>query len=202
MPEPVSVLTQRYTVEDAHTLDGYTRTGGYDALREALGTAPENLVQLVKDAGLRGRGGAGFPTGVKWGFVPKDTGKPVYLVVNADEGEPGTFKDRELMERDPHQLIEGMIISCWALSSHRAFIFLRGEYLWSGIRLEEAIAEAYGAGYLGKDVLGGGFDCDITLHYSAGAYICGEETALLDGLEGRRGQPRLRPPFPAVVGHA
>ena len=200
MSSPVTVLTQRYTVEDAHTLAGYERTDGYTALRQALEMAPDDIVQAVKDAGLRGRGGAGFPTGVKWGFVPKDTGKPVYLVVNADEGEPGTFKDRELMERDPHQLLEGMIIAGWALGSSRSFIFLRGEYLWSGIRLEEAIAEAYEAGYLGKDVLGSGMDFDVTLHYAAGAYICGEETALLDGLEGRRGQPRLRPPFPAVAG--
>ncbi|MEX2620270.1 MAG: NADH-quinone oxidoreductase subunit NuoF [Egibacteraceae bacterium] len=200
MSAPVSVLTQRFEVEDAHTMDGYLRTDGYAALRRAMETRPTDLVQMVKDAGLRGRGGAGFPTGVKWGFVPKDSGKPVYLVVNADEGEPGTFKDRELMERDPHQLLEGMVIAAWALRSSRAFIFLRGEYLWSGIRLEEAIAEAYREGYLGKDILGSGLDFDVTLHYSAGAYICGEETALLDGLEGRRGQPRLRPPFPAVAG--
>ena len=200
MPSPVAVLTKRYDVEDAHTLDGYLRTDGYVALREALELPPDEVVQLVRDAGLRGRGGAGFPTGVKWGFVPRDTGKPIYLVVNADEGEPGTFKDRELMERDPHQLLEGMAISGWGLSSRRAFIFIRGEYLWAGIRLEEAIAEAYERGYLGKDLFGSGFDFDVTLHYAAGAYICGEETALLDALEGRRGQPRLRPPFPAVAG--
>jgi NADH-quinone oxidoreductase subunit F len=200
MAEPVKVLTKRYDVEDAHTLDGYLRTGGYAALRTALGDSPEGLRDLVKASGLRGRGGAGFPTGMKWGFVPQDTGKPIYLVVNADEGEPGTFKDRELMERDPHQLLEGIVISAYALNCHRSFIFLRGEYLWPGIRLEQAIAEAYREGYLGRDVLGSGFDCDITLHYAAGAYICGEETALLEGLEGRRGQPRLRPPFPAVAG--
>ncbi len=200
MAEPVKVLTKRYDVEDAHTLDGYLRTGGYAALRQALGGSPEGLRDLVKASGLRGRGGAGFPTGMKWGFVPQDTGKPIYLVVNADEGEPGTFKDRELMERDPHQLLEGIVISAYALNCHRSFIFLRGEYLWPGIRLEQAIAEAYREGYLGRDVLGSGFDCDITLHYAAGAYICGEETALLEGLEGRRGQPRLRPPFPAVAG--
>jgi NADH-quinone oxidoreductase subunit F len=200
MAEPVKVLTKRYDVEDAHTLDGYLRTGGYAALRTALGGSPEGLRDLVKASGLRGRGGAGFPTGMKWGFVPQDTGKPIYLVVNADEGEPGTFKDRELMERDPHQLLEGIVISAYALNCHRSFIFLRGEYLWPGIRLEQAIAEAYREGYLGRDVLGSGFDCDITLHYAAGAYICGEETALLEGLEGRRGQPRLRPPFPAVAG--
>ena len=200
MPEPVKVLTQRWDRPDAHTLSGYLDSGGYRALRAALEEAPERLREQVKASGLRGRGGAGFPAGVKWGFVPQDSGKPIYLVVNADEGEPGTFKDRELMERDPHQLLEGIAISCYALNSHRAFIFIRGEYLWPGIRLEEAIAEAYGQGYLGKDILGSGFDCDVTLHYAAGAYICGEETALLEALEGRRGQPRLRPPFPAVAG--
>jgi NADH-quinone oxidoreductase subunit F len=137
---------------------------------------------------------------VKWGFVPQDTGRPIYLVVNADEGEPGTFKDRELMERDPFMLLEGMAIAARALGCARSFIFIRGEYLWPGIRLEEAIAEAYTDGWLGKDIQGSGFDFDVTLHYAAGAYICGEETALLDALEGRRGQPRLRPPFPAVAG--
>jgi NADH-quinone oxidoreductase subunit F len=198
--EPVKVLSKRYDVADAHTLAGYLRTDGYLSLRKALDMAPPDIIEMVKDSGLRGRGGAGFPAGVKWSFVPQDTGKPIYLVVNADEGEPGTFKDRELMERDPHQLLEGMIIAGRALNSHRSFIYLRGEYLWPGIRLEEAIAEAYREGYLGKDILGSGFDFDVTLHYGAGAYICGEETALLDSLEGRRGQPRLRPPFPAVAG--
>jgi len=200
MTEPVSVLTQRFDVPESHTLDVYVRTGGYAALRQALDMGPADLIQLVKDSGLRGRGGAGFPTGVKWGFVPRDTGKPIYLVVNADEGEPGTFKDRELMERDPHQLLEGMTITGRALGCTRAFLFLRGEYLWPGIRLEQAIAEAYRENYLGADVLGSGIDFDVTLHYAAGAYICGEETALLEALEGRRGQPRLRPPFPAVAG--
>ncbi|MPZ87509.1 MAG: NADH-quinone oxidoreductase subunit NuoF [Nitriliruptorales bacterium] len=200
MAEPVAVLTKRFEQPDAHTLDGYLRTGGYAALRQALDADPADLRQMVKDSGLRGRGGAGFPAGVKWGFVPQDTGKPIYLVVNADEGEPGTFKDRELMERDPHQLLEGMLISGRALNCRRSFIFIRGEYLWPGIRLEQAIGEAYRDGYLGRDVLGSGFDFDVTLHYAAGAYICGEETALLDALEGRRGQPRLRPPFPAVAG--
>jgi NADH-quinone oxidoreductase subunit F len=200
MAEPVAVLTKRYDQHDAHTIDGYLRTGGYVALRQALDTNPADLRQMVKDAGLRGRGGAGFPAGVKWGFVPQDTGKPIYLVINADEGEPGTFKDRELMERDPHQLLEGMVIAGRALNCHRSSIFIRGEYLWPGIRTEQAIAEAYRDGYLGKDVLGSGYDFDVTVHYAAGAYICGEETALLDALEGRRGQPRLRPPFPAVAG--
>ena len=200
MVDPVSVLSSRYGVADAHTLDGYVRTGGYVALRSALDADPADLRETVKSSGLRGRGGAGFPTGLKWGFVPQDTGKPIYLVVNADEGEPGTFKDRELMERDPFQLLEGMAISGKALNSHRAFIFLRGEYLYPGIRLEHAMAEAYENGWLGDDIQGSGFDFHVTLHYAAGAYICGEETALLEALEGRRGQPRLRPPFPAVAG--
>jgi NADH-quinone oxidoreductase subunit F len=197
---PVKVLTKRWEEADGHTLDGYLRTGGYTALRSALDTAPTELVQLVKDSGLRGRGGAGFPAGLKWSFVPQDSGKPIYLVVNADEGEPGTFKDRELMERDPFVLLEGMAITGRALNSHRGFIYLRGEFLWAGMRLEDAIRDAYANGYLGRDILGSGFDFDVTLHRGAGAYICGEETALLDSLEGRRGQPRLRPPFPAVAG--
>jgi NADH-quinone oxidoreductase subunit F len=199
MPE-VRVLTKRFDLPDAHLLEGYLRADGMNGLRKALEMAPADVEQIVKDSGLRGRGGAGFPTGVKWGFCPKDTGKPVYLVINADEGEPGTFKDRELMERDPFQLIEGILISAYALRSRRSFIFLRGEYVWPGIRLEEALAEAYAAGWVGRDIQGSGFDHDITLHRAAGAYICGEETALLDALEGRRGQPRLRPPFPAVEG--
>jgi NADH-quinone oxidoreductase subunit F len=200
MTSPVKVLTKRYELPDAHTLQGFIDSDGFVGLRKALEMAPPDIIQLVKDAGLRGRGGAGFPTGVKWGFVPQDLGKPIYLVVNADEGEPGTFKDRELMERDPFLLLEGMAIAARALNCSRSFIFLRGEYLWSGVRLEEAIAEAYANNWLGKDIQGSGFDFDVTLHYGAGAYICGEETALLDALEGRRGQPRLRPPFPAVAG--
>ncbi|PSO46982.1 MAG: NADH-quinone oxidoreductase subunit F [Actinobacteria bacterium QS_8_72_14] len=200
MAEPLSVLTSRFDMAEGHTLEGYVATGGYASLDVAFGQAPTDLVQQVKDAGLRGRGGAGFPTGVKWGFTPRDSGKPVYLAVNADEGEPGTFKDRELMERDPHQLLEGIVVACYMLESRRAFIFLRGEYVWPGMRLEQAIAEAYEHGYLGKDIAGSGVDVDVTLHYAAGAYICGEETAMLDALEGRRGQPRLRPPFPAVAG--
>ena len=196
----VKVLTKRYDSSDGHTLQGYLDSGGFAGLRRALEMAPPDLIAMVKESGLRGRGGAGFPTGLKWGFVPQDTGKPIYLVVNADEGEPGTFKDRELMERDPFLLLEGIIIASRALSCRRAFIFLRGEFLWPGIRLEEAIAQAYANSWLGDDIQGSGFGCDVTLHYGAGAYICGEETALLEGLEGRRGQPRLRPPFPAVEG--
>ena len=199
MPQ-VKVLSKRYDDPDAHTLDGYTASDGWRALRYVLGKDPEALREVVKDSGLRGRGGAGFPTGLKWSFVPQDTGKPVYLVVNADESEPGTFKDRELMERDPFQLIEGIICSAYALNSPRTFIFIRGEYLFPGIRLEEAIHEAYQHNYLGEDIQGSGFTHHVTLHYGSGAYICGEETALLEALEGRRGQPRLKPPFPAVQG--
>ncbi len=196
----MKVLSQRYDQPDAHTLEGYNRTGGWEALRTVLDSDPAARRDVVKDSGLRGRGGAGFPTGLKWSFVPQDTGKPIYLVVNADESEPGTFKDRELMERDPFQLIEGIICSAYALNSPRSFIFIRGEYLFPGIRIEEALAAAYANGYLGEDILGSGFSHHITLHYGSGAYICGEETALLEALEGRRGQPRLRPPFPAVAG--
>jgi NADH-quinone oxidoreductase subunit F len=200
MPE-VKILTQRFDTPDGHTLAGYLRTGGMRGLRKVLGSmGPADVEKAVKDSGLRGRGGAGFPTGLKWSFCPKDTGKPVYLVVNADEGEPGTFKDRELLEQDPFQLIEGILISAYALRSRRSFVFLRGEYVWPGVRLEEALAEAYREGWVGRDIQGSGFDHDITLHKAAGAYICGEETALLEALEGRRGQPRLRPPFPAVEG--
>ncbi len=200
MPE-VKVLTKRFDQPGAHTLGGYLSSGGMRGIRRVLGEmAPADVEQLVKDSGLRGRGGAGFPTGLKWSFCPKETGKPVYLVVNADEGEPGTFKDRELLERDPFQLIEGILVAGYALRSTRTFIFLRGEYVWPGVRLEQALAEGYAAGWIGQDIQGSGFDHDITLHKAAGAYICGEETALLEALEGRRGQPRLRPPFPAVEG--
>jgi NADH-quinone oxidoreductase subunit F len=200
MAEPVSVLTKRFGEPDSHTLDCYLRTGGFEGLRAALGMEPADIRAMVKEAGVRGRGGAGFPMGVKWGFVPQDGIQPIYLVINADEGEPGTFKDRELMERDPFQLVEAALIAGYALNSHRTFIFMRGEYLWPGIRMEEAVAAAYEQGLLGKKIMESGFNHDVSLHYAAGAYICGEETALLDALEGRRGQPRLRPPFPAVAG--
>ncbi len=194
------VLTKRWNEREPWTLKTYERTDGYKALRKALKTEPDALIQLVKDSGLRGRGGAGFPTGMKWGFIPQGDNKPHYLVVNADEGEPGTCKDAPLMMTDPHSLIEGVIISSFAVRSNHAFIYLRGELVHAGRRLERAIREAYAAGYLGKNILGSGFDLDLTLHRGAGAYICGEETALLDSLEGYRGQPRLRPPFPAIAG--
>ncbi|MFW5934029.1 MAG: NADH-quinone oxidoreductase subunit NuoF [Actinomycetota bacterium] len=183
-----------------HDIDVYEQHDGYQGVRVALDMEPARIIELVKEAGLRGRGGAGFPTGLKWSFVAQGTGKPVYVVCNADEGEPGTFKDRPLMELDPHQLVEGMIVAGLALNSEHGFIYLRGEFRHAGRRLSKAIAQAYERGYLGADVMGSGRRYDLTLHRGAGAYICGEETALLDSLEGKRGQPRLRPPFPAAKG--
>jgi NADH-quinone oxidoreductase subunit F len=196
----VQGITRRWSEPEPWTLATYERTDGYAGLRKALGMEPDAIIQLVKDSGLRGRGGAGFPTGMKWGFIPQGDGKDHYVVVNADEGEPGTCKDAPLMMTDPHSLIEGIVIASYAIRCTHAFIYLRGELVQAGRRLERAIAEAYDKGYLGKNVLGSGFDCELTLHRGAGAYICGEETALLDSLEGYRGQPRLRPPFPAIHG--
>ena len=200
MAEFEPVLTARWSDPDAATIDGYSKTGGYQAIRKALAMEPEGVIDEVKASGLRGRGGAGFPTGTKWSFIPQDTGKPVYVVVNFDESEPGTFNNRELVERDPHQLIEGAIICAYAVRCRTAFVYCRGEFVWPGTVLERAVAEAYDRGYLGRDILGSGFDLDLVVHRGAGAYICGEETALLESLEGYRGQPRLRPPFPAVEG--
>jgi NADH-quinone oxidoreductase subunit F len=194
------VLTAHWGDPSVIGLEGYRREGGYEGLRAALGMPAADVIQLVKDSGLRGRGGAGFPTGMKWSFVPMDTGKPTYVVVNFDESEPGTFNNRELVEREPHALIEGTAIAARAIECHTAFIYVRGEYLWQGRILQRALDEAYAAGVLGADALGSGYDLDIVLHRGAGAYICGEETALLSSLEGFRGQPRLRPPFPAVEG--
>jgi NADH-quinone oxidoreductase subunit F len=194
------VLTARWKDEAASSIDGYLRTGGYRGLKKALAMSPDDVIEEVKSSGLRGRGGAGFPTGTKWSFIPQNTGKPVYVVVNADESEPGTFNNRELIERDPHQLLEGLIICAYAVRCSTAFIYCRGEFVWPGTVLERAVAEAYDRGYLGKRVGGKGFSLDVIVHRGAGAYICGEETALLNSLEGLRGQPRLRPPFPAVEG--
>jgi NADH-quinone oxidoreductase subunit F len=194
------VLTTRWGAEQSWRLSTYERLDGYAALRTALSMAPDELVTLVKDSGLRGRGGAGFPTGMKWSFIPQDNPKPKYLVVNADESEPGTCKDIPLMMATPHTLVEGVIISSYAIRANTAFIYIRGEVLHVIRRVQAAVAEAYAAGHLGKDIHGSGFDLDLVVHAGAGAYICGEETALLEGLEGRRGQPRLRPPFPAVAG--
>jgi NADH-quinone oxidoreductase subunit F len=194
------VLSRYWDVPDRHTLAGYERTGGYRAVDIALGMTPGDLIELVKSAGLRGRGGAGFPTGMKWGFIPKDNPKPKYLVVNADESEPGTCKDMPLLLADPHALVEGVICASYAINAHTAFIYVRGEVVHVLRRLQQAVADAYRAGHLGTNIHGSGYDLDLIVHAGAGAYICGEETALLDSLEGRRGQPRLRPPFPAVAG--
>jgi NADH-quinone oxidoreductase subunit F len=194
------VLSRIWDADQAWSLAAYERDGGYEALRAALAMAPADIVTTVKDSGLRGRGGAGFPTGLKWSFLPKPDGGPRYLVVNADESEPGTCKDVPIMLATPQVLIEGVIITSYAIGCNKAFIYLRGEVLHVYRRLLEAVEEARAAGYLGTDILGSGFDLDIVVHAGAGAYICGEETALLDSLEGRRGQPRLKPPFPAVAG--
>jgi NADH-quinone oxidoreductase subunit F len=198
--EPVSVLSSRWRDGRAHDIERYLELDGYASVDLAFSRDPAELVQLIKDSGLRGRGGAGFPTGMKWGFLAKGTGRPTYLVVNADESEPGTFKDMELLERDPHALIEGTVVSAYAIGCHQAFIYLRGECGFAGRRLAAAIGQAYDRGLLGPDIRGSGFDLEVVLHRGAGAYICGEETALLSSLEGQRGQPKLRPPFPAVEG--
>ncbi|MBV9485771.1 MAG: NADH-quinone oxidoreductase subunit NuoF [Frankiaceae bacterium] len=192
------VLSANWGDDKPWTLDGY---GEYDAAKKALTTLdPDSIISMVKDSGLRGRGGAGFPTGSKWGFIPQGDGKPHYLVVNADESEPGTCKDMPLLLANPHVLLEGIVITCFAIRSNQAFVYIRGEVLHIVRRLQAAVAEAYDKGLLGKDIFGTGFDLDVVIHAGAGAYICGEETALLDSLEGYRGQPRLRPPFPAVAG--
>jgi len=194
------VITARWGEPDTVWIDRYVETGGYRGLRKALTMTPAEVIDEVKASGLRGRGGAGFPTGVKWSFVPQDTGKPTYVVVNFDESEPGTFNNRELVERDPHQLIEGAVIAAYAIQSHLIVVYCRGEFLWPGTVLARAVAEAYDRGFLGANVAGSGYRVDLVLHRGAGAYICGEETALLESVEGRRGQPRLRPPFPAIEG--
>ncbi len=195
------ILTKNLHVVDLQQIGVYESLGGYRGLAKALREyKPAEVIDIVKKSGLRGRGGAGFPTGAKWGFVPKDNGKPVYLCVNADESEPGTFKDRLIIERDPHQLIEGAIIAAYALGCHRAFIYIRGEFFYGASVLSKALAEACEKGYVGENILGSGFDLELTVHRGAGAYICGEETALLESLEGKRGHPRLKPPFPALVG--
>jgi NADH-quinone oxidoreductase subunit F len=181
-------------------IDGYRAKGGYEALKNALTMEPAAIIEQVKASGLRGRGGAGFPTGTKWSFVPRDIGKATYVVVNFDESEPGTCNNRELVERDPHRLLEGTAIAALAIGCRTAFVYVRGEYLWQSLVLEKAIGEAYAGGFFGKGIAGTDVDLDVVLHRGAGAYICGEETALLSSLEGFRGQPRLRPPFPAVEG--
>jgi NADH-quinone oxidoreductase subunit F len=194
------IITTRFGHDDSHTLERYLATGGYDGLRAALAKAPSEVTDEVKAASLLGRGGAGFPAGTKWGFCPPGVW-PRYLVVNGDESEPGTYKDRLLMERDPHQLIEGVLIACYAIGAAQAFLYVRGEMALAQERIAAALNEAYAAGYVGKDILGSGFSVDVVLHWGAGAYIVGEETALIESLEGNRGMPRLKPPFfPAAKG--
>ncbi len=194
------VLTRRWSSPRSWSIDTYRSLDGYQALPLALAVEPGRVIELMKNSGLRGRGGAGFPTGLKWSFLPQGDGKPHYLVVNADEGEPGTCKDIPFMMADPHALIEGCIITCFAIRSDFCAIYVRGEAIHALRRLVNAVNEAKAAGFLGQNILGSGFNLEIVIHAGAGAYICGEETALLDSLEGRRGQPRLKPPFPAVAG--
>jgi NADH-quinone oxidoreductase subunit F len=197
--EPLQL--RRVSLENSASLDVYRANGGYEALRKVLdGMSPDDVIAEVKKSALRGRGGAGFPTGMKWGFVPKDSPKPKYVVCNADESEPGTFKDRYLMERDPHMLIEGMLIAAYALGARTNYIYTRGEYRYLIEIMDVALEEARAAGLLGEKILGTDFNCEIYTHSGAGAYICGEETALLNSLEGLRGHPRMKPPFPAVAG--
>jgi len=196
----VKVLTRRFGIPGSASLGAYLAHEGYQALKKALGMRPDDIIQEMKKSGLRGRGGAGFSAGMKWSFVPKQTDKPKYVVCNADEGEPGTCKDRVLMEYDPHQLIEGIIIAGYAIQAHQSYIYIRGEYRYLMEILDRALAEAYAGGYLGKNILGSGFDFELAAHTGAGSYECGEETALLNSLEGLRGYPRIKPPFPAVIG--
>jgi NADH-quinone oxidoreductase subunit F len=196
----VRILSKYFGDPEARTLEGWKARGGYTGLTKAFEMGPEEVVNTVKASGLRGRGGAGFPTGIKWSFMPKDRSKPHYLLCNADESEPGTFKDRELIRWAPHQLIEGCVIGAYAMGASHCYIYLRGEFFEATQVLARALEEAYEAGYAGENILGSGVNIDVTLHVGAGAYICGEETGLMNSLEGRRGQPRVKPPFPAAVG--
>jgi NADH-quinone oxidoreductase subunit F len=199
-PRARHIVLRDLDIEDIADFEVYLRHGGYEALRIAVTErTPADIVQTVKDSGLRGRGGAGFPTGVKWGFLPKGV-YPRYLLCNCDESEPGTFNNHQIIDRNPHQLIEGIAISAYAIEAHTAYIYIRGEFAAAARRLERAIAQAYERGFLGRNIFGKGYDLDIYVHRGAGAYICGEETALMESLEGKIGQPRLRPPFPAVAG--
>ncbi|MDX2150260.1 MAG: NADH-quinone oxidoreductase subunit NuoF [Bryobacteraceae bacterium] len=199
-PLEVRVLTRRFGLPNSAHIDTYLGTDGYKAFAKALDMTQEQIIEEVKASGLRGRGGAGFPTGMKWGFVPRQSPKPKYIVVNADESEPGTCKDRLLIENDPHQLIEGVLIAALAVGATRGWIYIRGEYRYLIDIMDKALAEAYARGYLGQNILGRGFHFDLYTHTGAGAYECGEESALLESLEGKRGVPRIRPPFPAVSG--
>jgi NADH-quinone oxidoreductase subunit F len=196
----VKYLSEHYDNPEFVALKGYEKLGGYADLKKAFKMKPKEIIEEVKASGLRGRGGAGFPTGMKWSFLP-DNGETRYLLCNADEGEPGTFKDRLMMEKAPHQLIEGMIISAYAFNSPKSYIYIRGEYEYIAVILEKALKEAYDAGYLGKNIMGSGFSHDMDIYRGAGAYICGEETGMISSLEGLKGQPKLKPPFPAVKGY-
>ncbi len=199
--DPVKILLANIDKPNSTSIDVYLDSGGYKAAEKALKMKPDEITQIVKDSELRGRGGAGFPTGGKWGFVPKNSPKPTYLLCNADESEPGTFKDRVIIEKDPHLMIEGMIITAYAIGSNpMSYIYIRGEFYYGATVIEKALAEARERGYLGKNIFGSGFDFDITVARGAGAYICGEETGLIESIEGKRGQPRVKPPFPAVIG--
>src|SRR6202451_4435768 len=201
-PSPLEtrIISRRFGMKNSASLDTYLATDGYQAFLKARQMTPEQIIDEVKASALRGRGGAGFPTGLKWSFVPRTAPKPRYLIINADESEPGTCKDRLLMENDPHQLIEGTLIAGLAVDAHAGYIYIRGEYRYLIEAMDRAIAEAYAKGYLGKNVAGTGFQFDLCTHSGAGAYECGEETALLDSIEGKRGIPRMKPPFPAVAG--
>ncbi len=196
----VKILSEKFDIKDAHLLKVAKKHGAYKTLDKLFSVDPSDVIEVVKNSGLRGRGGAGFPAGVKWSFLPKDLDKPVYLTVNSDESEPATFKDRYILVRDPHMLIEGIIICCYAIGCHDSYIYIRGEYTSQVKILQAAIDEAYEAGYLGETVAGRDFRLEVTVHRGAGAYVCGEETALLESIEGKKGQPRSKPPFPAVVG--
>ena len=199
MTEPI--LSRNFNIPDAWKIRVAEERGAYEVAKKALlSMKPEEIVQSVLASNLRGLGGAGFPTGKKWQFLPKDSQKPVYLVINADEGEPGTFKDRYILERDPHQMIEGIILSAFAIGSHKAYIYIRGEYVEPFKKLQSAVEDAYAKNYLGENIFGTSYKLDLVVHRGAGAYICGEETALLNSLEGKKGYPRLKPPFPAIVG--
>ena len=200
MAEHTKILTKNVNFDDQFEIEKYEERGGYQSIRKAMASDPADIISEVKSSGLRGRGGAGFPTGVKWGFVPKDTGKPIYLLNNADESEPGTFKDRVLLERDPHLCIEGMLIAAWALGAEWSCVYIRGEYAFPAECMDRAIEQAYAKGYLGDNIFGSNFSHHMLVHRGAGAYICGEETGLIESLEGNKGQPRLKPPFPAAVG--
>ena len=199
-PRETPLLTRHFGEEEARTLDGWKKRGGYQALEKALGLAQVDIVNIIKESGLRGRGGAGFPTGLKWSFMKPGDGKPHYLCCNADESEPGTFKDREVMRWTPHAVVEGCAIAAYAIGAETTYIYIRGEFTEPLLRMERAVREAYDAGILGASAMGSGKRVDMYVHKGAGAYICGEETALMNSLEGRRGNPRIKPPFPAVSG--